>query len=175
MQRDPLPARRRYTRLAGSADALALARLAQEEHPIAVVSATALDAQRLLDEIQWFSPQLLGEKLLAVNLSDLAAMGHVKPLAALITVALPGDTPVDSVDKFYQGLRSYAQRWKVGFLGGDTVGSRRGWFVSATVLGEAKPQELVRRTGAREGDWIAVIGDLGMAAGGLEALVDVWA
>jgi transcription-repair coupling factor (superfamily II helicase) len=58
MQRDPLPARRRYTRLAGSADALALARLAQEEHPIALVSATALDAQRLLDEIAWFSPQL---------------------------------------------------------------------------------------------------------------------
>ena len=58
MQRDPLPARRRFTRLAGSADALALARLAQEEHPIAVVSATALDAQRLVDEIAWFSPQL---------------------------------------------------------------------------------------------------------------------
>ena len=58
MQRDPLPARRRFTRLAGSADALALARLAQEEHPIAVVTATALDAQRLVDEIAWFSPQL---------------------------------------------------------------------------------------------------------------------
>src|SRR5690242_20728818 len=58
MQRDSLPARRRYTRLAGSADALALARLAQEEHPIACVSATALDAQRLVDEICWFSPQL---------------------------------------------------------------------------------------------------------------------
>ncbi|HZD20757.1 MAG TPA: CarD family transcriptional regulator, partial [Burkholderiales bacterium] len=58
MQRDSPPARRRYTRLAGSADALALARLAQEEHPIAVVSATALDAQRLLDEICWFAPQL---------------------------------------------------------------------------------------------------------------------
>ena len=58
MQRDSLPARRRYTRLAGSADALALARLAQEEHPIACVSATALDAQRLVDEICWFTPQL---------------------------------------------------------------------------------------------------------------------
>ncbi|HYY60901.1 MAG TPA: hypothetical protein VE756_05870 [Burkholderiales bacterium] len=58
MQRDSPPARRRYTRLAGSADALALARLAQEEHPIAVVSATALDAQRLIDEIGWFAPQL---------------------------------------------------------------------------------------------------------------------
>ena len=58
MQRDSLPSRRRYTRLVGSADALALARLAQEEHPVAVVSATAQDAQRLVDEMAWFSPQL---------------------------------------------------------------------------------------------------------------------
>src|SRR5678815_2352673 len=58
MQRDSLPSRRRYTQLAGSADALALARLAQEEHPVAVVAATAQDAQRLVDEIGWFSPQL---------------------------------------------------------------------------------------------------------------------
>src|SRR5919108_6507475 len=58
MHRDSLPARRRYTRLAGSADALALARLAQAEKPLAVVTASALDAQRLLDEMRWFSPQL---------------------------------------------------------------------------------------------------------------------
>src|SRR3954454_3102065 len=58
MQRDSPPARRRYTRVAVSADALALARLAQEEHPVAVVSATAQDAQRLVDEIAWFAPQL---------------------------------------------------------------------------------------------------------------------
>jgi transcription-repair coupling factor (superfamily II helicase) len=58
MHRDSLPARRRYTRLVGSADALAIARLAQGETPIGVVTATALDAQRLLDEIAWFSPQL---------------------------------------------------------------------------------------------------------------------
>ena len=57
MQRDSPPARRRFAQLAGSSDALALARLAQEEHPLAVVSATALDAQRLADEIAWFSPQ----------------------------------------------------------------------------------------------------------------------
>ncbi|MCD6042245.1 MAG: transcription-repair coupling factor, partial [Burkholderiales bacterium] len=59
MHRDALvPARRRYTRLAGSADALAVARLAQDEAPLAIVTATALDAQRLLEEIPWFSPQL---------------------------------------------------------------------------------------------------------------------
>ena len=50
MHRDSLPARRRYTGLTGSADALALARLAQAEKPLVVVSATALDAQRLVEE-----------------------------------------------------------------------------------------------------------------------------
>ena len=58
MHRDSLPARRRFTGLAGSGDALALARLAAQEKPLAVVSATALDAQRLVDEIAWFDPQL---------------------------------------------------------------------------------------------------------------------
>src|SRR5688572_22526360 len=58
MHRDSLPARRRYTRLTGSADALAIARLAAEEKPLAVLTATALDAQRLLEEIAWLSPGL---------------------------------------------------------------------------------------------------------------------
>jgi transcription-repair coupling factor (superfamily II helicase) len=58
MHRDSLPARRRYTRLSGSADALALARLAAAEKPLAIVAATALDAQRLVEEIAWFSPAL---------------------------------------------------------------------------------------------------------------------
>jgi transcription-repair coupling factor (superfamily II helicase) len=58
MQRDSLPARRRYTRLVGSADALALARLAQQETPVAVVTATALDAQRLVEELAWLAPQV---------------------------------------------------------------------------------------------------------------------
>src|SRR6185436_7123555 len=58
MHRDSLPARRRYTRLVGSADALALSRLAAGEKPLAVVCATALDAQRLVEEIAWLAPAL---------------------------------------------------------------------------------------------------------------------
>ncbi len=58
MHRDSIPARRRYTRLTGSADALALSRLAAAEKPLAVVTATALDAQRLVEEIAWFAPSL---------------------------------------------------------------------------------------------------------------------
>jgi transcription-repair coupling factor (superfamily II helicase) len=58
MHRDPLPAKKRYGGLAGSSDALALSRLAAESRPLAVLSATAQDAARLLEEIAWFAPQL---------------------------------------------------------------------------------------------------------------------
>jgi transcription-repair coupling factor (superfamily II helicase) len=58
MHRDSISARRRYTRLVGSADALALARLATQDRPLVVIAATALDAQRLAEEIPWFAPKL---------------------------------------------------------------------------------------------------------------------
>ncbi|HXI35765.1 MAG TPA: hypothetical protein VNH80_02515, partial [Burkholderiales bacterium] len=58
MHRDSLPARRRIHGLAGSGDALALARLATEEKPLAIIAATALDGQRLFEEIGWFAPSL---------------------------------------------------------------------------------------------------------------------
>jgi thiamine-monophosphate kinase len=121
-------------------------------------------------ERRWFPWRDLGEKVLAVNLSDLAAMGDVKPLAALVTAAFPGDTPVDNVDKFYKGLESCAQRWKTGLLGGDTVGSRKDWFISVTVFGEANPKGLIRRSGARVGDYLVTTGPLGLAGAGLEVL-----
>jgi thiamine-monophosphate kinase len=121
-------------------------------------------------ERKWFSWEALGYKVLAINLSDLAAMGDVKPLSALVTASLPGDTAVDNVNKFYKGLRRCAQLWKIGLLGGDTVGSKRDCFVSVTVLGEANPQALIKRNGAQPGDYIVVTGDLGLAAGGLEVL-----
>jgi transcription-repair coupling factor (superfamily II helicase) len=58
MHRDPLPGKKRYCGLAGSSDALALTRLAAQSRPLAVLSANALDAGRLLEEIAWFAPQL---------------------------------------------------------------------------------------------------------------------
>ncbi len=119
---------------------------------------------------QWFPWGDLGHKVMAMNLSDLAAMGEVKPLAALITLGIPGDTPVDNVDKFHQGLDNLARRWKIGLWGGDTVGSKRDWFVSVTVLGEANPKHLIRRSGARVDDLLVTTGPLGLAGAGLEVL-----
>lgn len=121
-------------------------------------------------EPRWFSWEDLGYKVLAVNLSDLAAMGNVKPLSVVVSASFPGDTPVDNVDKFYQGMNNCAQRWKVGFLGGDTVGSKRGWFISVTAFGEVSPKEIITRGGARPGDVLATSGPLGLAAAGLELL-----
>lgn len=121
-------------------------------------------------ERSWFPWDDLGYKALAVNLSDLAAMGAVRPVAALITAGFPADTSVESVDTFYRGLEACAKSWKIGLLGGDTVGSKHGWFVSITVLGEAKPQQMVRRAGARVGDYVVTSGPLGLAGAGLEVL-----
>lgn len=98
-------------------------------------------------------------------------MGGVTPVAALVTAAFPGDTPVHTVDKFYEGLENCAQQWKTGLLGGDTVGSKKGWFISVTVLGEANPQRLLTRKGARPGDLLATTGPLGLASAGLEILM----
>src|SRR5258706_9114095 len=61
-------------------------------------------------ETKWLSWEDLGYKVLAVNLSDLAAMGDVTPVAALVTASFPGDTSVDTVDKLYKGLKRCAQR-----------------------------------------------------------------
>ena len=58
MHRDPLPGRKRFSALAGSSDALALARLAADARPLAVFTANALDASRLLEELRWFDPRL---------------------------------------------------------------------------------------------------------------------
>jgi len=135
-----------------------------------LVASTDAIVEGIHFERSWFRWEDLGYKALAVNLSDLAAMGGVKPLAALVTAAFPGDTPVDSVDKFYKGLENCAQRWKTGLLGGDTVGSKGPWFVSITVLGEANPKHLIRRSTARPGDLLLASGPLGLAAAGLEAL-----
>jgi thiamine-monophosphate kinase len=135
-----------------------------------LVATTDAMVEGLHFERKWFPWHSLGEKIMAVNLSDLAAMGDVKPLAALVTAAFPGDTPVDNVDKFYKGLENCAQQWKTGLLGGDTVGSKKDWFVSVTVFGEANPKGLIKRSGAKLGDYLVTTGSLGLAGAGLEVL-----
>lgn len=106
-------------------------------------------------------PEAIGWKALAVNVSDVAAMGGV-PRHAVISVGLPRDTAVSFVDGVYRGLRRCADRFGVNLVGGDTVRAPR-VVLDVAILGEAQRRRVVYRSGARPGDALLVTGRLGGA------------
>jgi thiamine-monophosphate kinase len=109
-------------------------------------------------------PRALGHKALAVNLSDLAAMGAT-PRWATLALALPAVEPV-WLEAFSAGLFALAERYHLDLVGGDTTrGAVR--TISITAIGEVPPGLALERGGARAGDDIWVSGELGGAALGL--------
>ncbi|MFC1642323.1 thiamine-phosphate kinase, partial [Myxococcota bacterium] len=116
------------------------------------------------------SPFELGQKAMAVNLSDIAAMGGW-PLDALVSVAVPASLPVEELDGLYEGLKAMAARFEVNLVGGDTTGSPGPWVINLAVTGQVEKDRILYRSGAREGDWLFVTGFLGDSRGGLEALL----
>lgn len=114
------------------------------------------------------SARELGAKSLAVNLSDVAAMGG-RPVATFLSLGLPtGGVGVEWCDAFFEGYRSFG----VPLLGGDTTSSRSGIVLNITVLGLASNDCIKRRDAARPGDRIAVTGTLGDSAAGLRVLLE---
>jgi thiamine-monophosphate kinase len=114
------------------------------------------------------SPADIGWKALAVNLSDIAAMGGI-PRWALVALAVPTGTDVEAVDAFYDGMREAAAPHAVTVVGGDTSASPGGWMVNVTLLG-VHPGAPRLRSQARAGDAVAVSGSLGVSAAGLAVL-----
>ena len=116
----------------------------------------------------WSSPCDIGWKAMAVNLSDIAAMGG-HPRWALVAVALPASTTVEAVDAFYAGMRAAAAPHGVVIVGGDTAASPSGWMINVTLLGEHPGRPKLRST-AKAGDAVAITGTLGRSAAGLALL-----
>jgi thiamine-monophosphate kinase len=112
------------------------------------------------------SPDLVGRKLLRVNLSDLAAKGAT-PLGYLMTVSTPRDTPDAWFAGFAAGLAQDQKEYGVTLLGGDTTSTPGPISLSLTILGQVAPGQAVHRVGAQPGDGIWVTGTIGDGALGL--------
>ncbi len=135
---------------------------------LVVVSTDAL-VEGIHFDFRYCSPEDLGWKALAVNLSDIAAMGGI-PLYVTTSIALPRGCVPDFVPRFYRGLAAIARKHSVGLIGGDTCRSPKGVFLDVTIMGEVKPTHMLTRQGAKPGDLLYVTGELGGSSVGFELL-----
>lgn len=124
----------------------------------------ATSTDLLIEGRHFFSdvdPCSLGHKALAVNLSDLAAMG-ARPLGCLLGLGLPAIDEI-WVKQFAEGFYALADQHGCALIGGDTTRSQQGITLSVTVFGEVEPCLALRRNAAQAGDDIWVSGALGAA------------
>jgi thiamine-monophosphate kinase len=121
----------------------------------------------LLEEIHfrraWTDLYSLGRKAVAVNISDIAAMGGT-PQSLSLGLALPATLSPDDFDQLIAGILAAAQEYGAILCGGDTCRSPGGLMLSVTVQGRIKPAQLLRRSGAQVGDRLYVSGTLGDSA-----------
>lgn len=114
------------------------------------------------------TPWQIGYKSVAVNFSDIAAMGGW-PSAILISLGIPADIKVDYLNQLYAGMKCICQKYNVNIIGGDTVASDK-LLINISVLGKVKICNLRLRSHAQKEDIVFCTGSLGDSAAGLEVL-----
>lgn len=116
------------------------------------------------------SPFDLGYKSLAVNISDIAAMGGI-PHSAFISLGIPKLTDLSWLDEFYNGFNKLADEYNIYILGGDTTNSLSDIVINVAVIGFVQKKFLKLRSSAKVGDYICVTGFLGDSGAGLKILL----
>jgi thiamine-monophosphate kinase len=114
-------------------------------------------------------PAAIGHRALAVNLSDLAAMGAT-PRLALVSLALPRSLSLAEFDDIMESLITLAGRCRIAIAGGNLTRIEGPLVIDITVLGTVKRRQVLTRSGARAGDDLYVSGTVGTAAAGLQML-----
>ena len=122
---------------------------------------------RQTDFPEIMNPWQMGWMAVAVNLSDIAAMG-AEPAGLLMAVGLPPEADLYFIDELFSGFRDCAAYYGTRILGGDTD-SHQELTVTGTALGWVEKELVLRRSGARPGDLLCTTGSLGGAGGGLYA------
>ena len=117
---------------------------------------------------QWSSAHDVGRKLVASSMADVEAMA-ARPLALVVSATLPTDLPVAWASEFAAGVREEAERCGAALVGGDTTRGQA-IVVTCTVLGDLEGRTPVLRSGARPGQVVATVGNLGMAEAGVTVL-----
>lgn len=120
-------------------------------------------------DLTYIDLQHLGYKSAMVNISDIFAMNGT-PRQLTVSIALSKRFKVEDMDDFYSGLKLACDKWGVDIVGGDTTSSYTGLAISITCIGEARKDDIVYRSGAKDTDLICVSGDLGAAYMGLQLL-----
>jgi thiamine-monophosphate kinase len=113
----------------------------------------------------------LGYKSLAVNLSDIAAMGATAK-EAFISIAIPNNYSIEFIEEIYKGIKHLAAKFQVNLLGGDTTGSKKDLVINVVVVGSAPKEEILYRNGAKNGDIIFCTGYLGDSRAGCHLIAN---
>lgn len=111
----------------------------------------------------------LGYKAVIANLSDIYAMNGL-PQQITVSLGISKRFMVEDIEELYSGMRLACEKYHVDIVGGDTTSSLTGLTISITAIGEAAPEHIVYRNGAKAGDLICVTGNLGAAYMGLQLL-----
>jgi len=148
-------------------DDTAVVRPAELDYTLLTTDLLVEDVHFKLDTIDWWQ---LGYKSIAVNISDVAAMGGL-PDYAVISLAINPETYVSQVEDLYRGMAEVSRKYNLRIVGGDVTKSDK-LIVNVALVGEVEEEYLCRRSDAEIEDVIMVTGELGASAAGLRLILN---